>query len=307
MSSQLEIAWEGAIREYIHYLRLERALSEASIQAYEHDVNLLARFALTQLEKKPTAIDQHDIELLIFEIGRDEYLGARSQNRVLSGLRSFFRYLLLEELITRDPTELIASPQLPKNLPTVLSTEEVDAMEAAIDLESKSGLRDLAIIELLFSCGLRVSELTNLKINNIFWDDHVVRVLGKGQKERFVPIGAKALNDLKNYLVVRNTWDVNKEYENVIFLNLRGAQLSRISVFKLVKSLAQTVGLSKNISPHTLRHSFATALVIGGADLRIVQEMLGHASIVTTELYTHLSREHLRKTIEECHPRGKYK
>lgn len=302
----IEQHWANAIRDYVIYLRLERTLSEASIEAYTHDVSLLHRFALSTLRKRPTELEQADIEELIFEIGRDEFLGPRSQTRVISGIRSFFRYLLLEELIQRDPTELITAPQLPQHLPTVLSTEEVDAMEACIEMESKSGVRDLAIIETLFSCGMRVSELTELELANIYWDDQVVRVFGKGKKERFVPVGEKALHDIGNYLTARKEWKIQKGYEQTVFLNLAGTRFSRISVFKLVKELALRAGIYKPISPHTLRHSFATALVMGGADLRVVQAMLGHASIVTTEIYTHLSREHLRKTLEECHPRGKF-
>lgn len=298
--------WENALHDYVIYLRLERTLTEASIEAYTHDVNLLHSFSLTTLKKRPTELEQADIEELIFEIGRDEYLGARSQKRVISGIRSFFRYLLLEELITRDPTELISSPQLEKHLPTILSTEEIDSMEAAIDSENKAATRDLAIIEILFSCGLRVSELTELELSHIHWDEQVVRVFGKGQKERFVPVGEKALHDLENYLVTRSRWQIKREYEQTVFLNLRGTRLSRISVFKIVKELAVRAGIHKTISPHTLRHSFATALVLGGADLRVVQAMLGHTSIITTEIYTHLSREHLRKTLEECHPRGRF-
>lgn len=305
-SSTLEQHWESAIRDFVIYLRLERTLSEASVEAYTHDVNLLRRFAISELNKRPAELEQTDIEELIFDIGRDEYLGPRSQTRVISGIRSFFRYLLLEEVILRDPTELITAPQLPQHLPTVLTTEEVDNMEGCIDMESKAGVRDLAIIETLFSCGLRVSELTELELSHIYWDDQVVRIFGKGQKERFVPIGEKALHDIENYLSVRKEWKVQKGYEHTVFLNLTGTRFSRISVFKLIKELAARAGIHKTISPHTLRHSFATALVIGGADLRVVQAMLGHASIITTEIYTHLSREHLRKTLEECHPRGKF-
>ena len=202
-SSTLEQHWESAIRDFVIYLRLERTLSEASVEAYTHDVNLLRRFATSELNKRPTELEQTDIEELIFDIGRDEYLGPRSQTRVISGIRSFFRYLLLEEVILRDPTELISAPQLPQHLPTVLTTEEVDDMEACIDIESKAGVRDLAIIETLFSCGLRVSELTELELSHIYWDDQVVRVFGKGQKERFVPIGEKALRDIENYLSAR--------------------------------------------------------------------------------------------------------
>lgn len=298
--------WENAIHDFVIYLRLERTLAEASIAAYEHDVNLLKQFSVDELNKPPTELEQSDIEALITAIGEDEYLGPRSQARVISGLRSFFRYLLLEELISHDPTELISNPQLPRHLPTVLSPSEIDAMEASIDLETKTGLRDLAIIEILFSCGLRVSELTELELSNIYWNDEVVRVFGKGKKERFVPIGEKALQDLENYIRERKNWRIKKGSEQTIFLNLRGTRFSRISVFKLVKYLAVEAGIQKTISPHTLRHSFATAMVLGGADLRIVQAMLGHTSIITTEIYTHLSREHLRKTLEECHPRGKF-
>lgn len=298
-------AWENAIDSYQIYIRLERALSEASIEAYTHDIKLLERFAVGELQKSPTEIEQADIETLLYQIGTDAFLGPRSQMRVMSGIRSFFRYLLIEGLIEVDPSEFIVTQPLPRNLPTVLSTEEINAMERCIDIQEVSGKRNLAIVEMLFSCGLRVSELVALQLSHVLWEDEVLRVVGKGEKERFVPIGTKALENLKEYLAARNQIKINPSAEAYIYLNMRGQKLSRISVFLLIKRLAAEAGIPKVVSPHTLRHSFATSLVLGGADLRIVQAMLGHASIVTTEIYTHLTHEHLRETIEKYHPRGK--
>lgn len=298
-------AWENAIDSYQIYIRLERALSEASIEAYTHDIKLLERFAVGELQKSPTEIEQADIETLLYQIGTDDFLGPRSQMRVMSGIRSFFRYLLIEGLIEVDPAEFIVTQQLPRNLPTVLSTEEINAMESCIDIQEVAGKRNLAIVEMLFSCGLRVSELVDLQLSHVLWEDGVLRVVGKGEKERFVPIGTKALENLKEYLAARNQIKINPSAETYIYLNMRGQKLSRISVFLLIKRLAAEAGIPKVVSPHTLRHSFATSLVLGGADLRIVQAMLGHASIVTTEIYTHLTHEHLRETIEKYHPRGK--
>ena len=303
-AAQFEETWRAVIDEYMLYLQLERAFTKATLYAYEHDVTILCRYALDTLQKSPYEIEQVDIESLLFEIGRDEYLGMNSQARLLAGIRSFFRYLVLEERIPKDPSELIPSPRMPRVLPTVLSAEEVDAMEAQINPDSVSAERDLAIIETLYSCGLRVSELTELTFSNLLLDEGLLRVYGKGQKERFVPIAEKARVGLEEYIVARRRIEVAKGYESTLFLNLRGTRFSRISVFKLVKRLAAEAGIVKEISPHTLRHSFATALVLGGADLRVVQAMMGHASIVTTEVYTHLSRAHLRETIEQFHPRG---
>ncbi len=306
-AAQLEEVWRAVLDEYMIYLQLERGFTKATLYAYEHDVRILSRYAIDTLQKSPYAIVQVDIESLLFEIGRDEYLGVNSQARLLAGMRSFFRYLVLENRIAGDPSELISSSRLPRILPTVLTAEEVDAMEAQINPDSPSAERDLAIIEILYSCGLRVSELSELKFQNLLLDEGLLRVYGKGQKERFVPMADKAINCLEAYIGARRRIEVAKGYESTLFLNLRGTRFSRISVFKLVKRLAAEAGIVKEISPHTLRHSFATALVLGGADLRVVQAMMGHASIVTTEFYTHLSRTHLRETIEQFHPRGQMK
>lgn len=302
--SPKEREWQSLLEGYLIYLRLERAFTPQTLLAYEHDVTILMRYAVDKLQKLPQQIVQSDIEELIFEIGKDGNLGLNSQARLMAGIHSFFRYLLLSERIKEDPSELLSVPHAPRVLPTVLSLEEVDAMEAAIDPESAFAERDRALIEILYSCGLRVSELVNLTFSDILHDDKLLRIFGKGNKERLVPIADKALQDLEAYLAVRQRIEVRKGFEKLIFLNVRGTRLSRIFVFKLVKRLAAEAGILKEVSPHTLRHSFATALVLGGADLRVVQAMLGHASIATTEVYTHLSYEHLRETIENHHPRG---
>ncbi len=297
------MGWSAAIDDYISFLRAEKSLSENSVSAYRTDMEKLRVYA-DSIGVEPESITHDHLQNFLAYL-HDLGLNKRSQSRILSGVRGFYKYLLIEEVIDSDPTELIESPKIGRKLPEFLTITEIDAMQAAIDLSKSDGHRNKAIIETLYSCGLRVSELVNLKLTELFFADGYIRVIGKGNKERLVPIGHKAIRDINQYLQQRN--DVNsridEEYKNIVFLNRWGRQLTREMVFTIIKKYAKLAGITKNISPHTLRHSFATHLVEGGADLRAVQEMLGHESIQTTEIYTHLDREYLRETILKFHPR----
>ena len=296
------MGWSAAIDDYISFLRAEKSLSENSVSAYRTDMEKLRVYA-DSIGVEPESITHDHLQNFLAYL-HDLGLNKRSQSRILSGVRGFYKYLLIEEVIDSDPTELIESPKIGRKLPEFLTIAEIDSMQAAIDLSKSDGHRNKAIIETLYSCGLRVSELVNLKLTELFFDDGYIRVIGKGNKERLVPIGHKAIRDINQYLQQRN--DVNsridEEDKNIVFLNRWGRQLSREMVFTIIKKYAKLAGITKNISPHTLRHSFATHLVEGGADLRAVQEMLGHESIQTTEIYTHLDREYLRETILKFHP-----
>lgn len=298
--------WSAEIKGFKSYLKLERGLSSVSVEAYISDVNKLGQFF--EMNKPDILLKEIELKNLLdfltwlMEIG----ISARSQARIISGVKSFFKYLLLEDIIRKDPTELLESPKLSRKLPTVLSFEEINAMIGEIDLSKESGQRDKAMLETLYGSGLRVSELINLKLSHFMPEQGFIRVIGKGNKERIVPIGGVAKKQIDIYLKhYRNKLDVKKSAEDIIFLNNRGNGLSRISVFKIIKDLCSKAGINKNVSPHTFRHSFATHLVEGGADLRAVQEMLGHESIITTEIYTHLDREYLRDVITQFHPRSK--
>jgi integrase/recombinase XerD len=296
------MGWSNAIDDYINFLRLEKSLSLNSIAAYRTDMEKLRLFA----EGKgigPESLQRTDLEEFLAQL-HDMGLNKRSQSRILSGVRGFFKYLLLEEVIDTDPTELIDSPKIGRKLPEVLSVAEIDALEAAIDLSKPDGHRNKAIIETLYSCGLRVSELVSLRVTDLFFTDGFIKVIGKGDKERLVPIGTKAITDINMYLMQRNSIDsrINPDSRNIVFLNRWGRKLTREMVFTIIKKYAALAGIKKNISPHTLRHSFATHLIEGGADLRAVQEMLGHESIQTTEIYTHLDNQYLRETIMMFHP-----
>ena len=299
-----KMGWKSAIEDYMNHLRLERSLAEQSVQAYAADMDKLQRFA-TNIGVEPETMTTVQIQEFLASL-HDLGLNPRSQARVLSSVRGFYRYLMLEEVVDASPLELVKSPKLGRKLPEVLSTDEIDAMEAAIDMSRPDGLRNRAIIETLYSCGLRVSELVNLRLSDLHLDEGFVRVVGKGDKERLVPIGRKAIHDIDCYIEQRNAvgQKVTIGAENILFLNRLGNKLTRVMVFTIIKRLAEAAGISKSISPHTLRHSFATHLVEGGADLRAVQEMLGHESITTTEIYTHLDREYLRSTILMHHPRS---
>jgi integrase/recombinase XerD len=295
--------WEAQKKGYKAWLRLEKSLSDNSVEAYLHDVEKLTDFLfLTNDLKKTEDIVLKDLEKFtkwIHELG----MTSTSQARIISGLRSFFKYCLIEELITIDPAALLEAPKSMRKLPDTLSFEEIEQIIAAIDLSKPEGQRNKAIIETLYSCGLRVSELVNLKISNLHVDVGYIRVTGKGNKERLIPIGADAAKFIKIYSDnIRNHIIIKNGEEDFLFLNRRGSRLSRIMIFLILKELATKAGITKNISPHTFRHSFATHLVEGGADLRAVQEMLGHESITTTEIYTHLDREFLRTTLQQFHP-----
>ncbi|WP_316838895.1 site-specific tyrosine recombinase XerD [Pedobacter gandavensis] len=287
------------------YLKLERSLSGNSIAAYINDVQKLFQY-FESIDQAPAVkeISSADLKKFISWINELGMLPS-TQARVISGLKSFFSFLMLEQIIMEDPSALLETPRLGKKLPDVLNIEEINGLLNAIDASKPEGMRNKAIIELLYGCGLRVSELTNIKISNIFADSEFIKIIGKGNKERIIPIGATALKYIRIYLEQSRVHvPIKKGYEDYIFLNRRGTGLSRISVFTIIKDLALASGLKKSISPHTFRHSFATHLIEGGADLRAVQEMLGHSSITTTEIYTHLDRNYLKEVITGFHPRS---
>jgi len=299
--------WEAYLKGFKAYLQLERSMSDNTVEAYLHDVAMLRDHVLDTFPGVGVErLELEHLQSLLVNINELE-LSAATQARVLSGAKSFFRYLLLEEVIKKDPTELLDAPKLKRPLPHVLSLAEIDKLFAAIDHSKPEGQRNHAILETMYSCGLRVSEVINLCITNLYLDVGFIKVIGKGNKERLVPIGDAAINYIKLYKdYVRNHLPVIKKgNEDILFLNRRGAALSRVMVFMILKELGQKTGLKDNIHPHTLRHSFATHLVEGGADLRAVQEMMGHKSITTTEIYTHLDRSYLRQTLEKYHPRFK--
>ena len=288
---------------YEQYLRLECNYSMNTLEAYRHDLRDMLDF-FSQQNKSFFDAELEDLELFATSI-HEKGIGPRSQARILSGIRSFYRYLQLDGYIKDDPTELLESPQIGEHLPTYLTTEEVDILENSIDLSKWEGQRNKAIIEVLFSCGLRVSELVNLKLSSLYLDEKFVRVLGKGNKERLVPISSKAIQELQYWFLDRNLMtNIKAGEEDYVFLNRRGAHLTRTMILIMVKQQAKLAGITKNISPHTLRHSFATALLKGGADLRAEQAMLGHEDIGTTEIYTHMETSDLRKEILEHHPRN---
>lgn len=281
------------------YLRLERSYSENTIDAYMRDIDKLAQFVSVPL----TAVTQQDLQAFLaslFDVG----ISPRSQARILSGIRTFYKFLLLDGFIEQEPTELIESPKVGEHIPEVLSVEEVDMLENAIDLSQPEGQRNKAIIEVLFSCGLRVSELVNLKMSNLYLEEGFLRVIGKGNKERLVPISRRAIDELRYWFIDRNAMNIKPGEQDYVFLNRRGAHLTRTMILIMIKRLGIAAGIKKTISPHTLRHSFATSLLEGGADLRSIQAMLGHERIGTTEIYTHLDMSHLREDILNCHPRN---
>ncbi len=295
--------WDAYKKGYKAWLQLEKSLSDNSVEAYLHDVQRLTDFLQISNDlKNPADIVLKDLELFtkwIHEMGMTN----ASQARMISGLRSFFKYCLIEEIITVDPAALLEAPKSQRKLPDTLSFKEIEQIIAAIDLSKPEGERNKAIVETLYSCGLRVSELVNLKISHLYLDVGYIRVTGKGDKERLIPIGSDAIKYIGIYKNnIRNHINIKKGEEDILFLNRRGARLTRVMIFLILKDLASKAGIIKSISPHTFRHSFATHLVEGGADLRAVQEMLGHESITTTEIYTHLDREFLRNTLHLYHP-----
>lgn len=298
--------WYSYIRGFKTYLQLERSLSENSVKSYVHDVEKLCQYlSLTGTSLSPGEVKLSDLQNFIRWI-TELNLTPRSQARIISGLKVFYKYLLIENLVHQDPTNLLDAPKIGRKLPVFLSLEEIDRIIQAIDLSTMEGGRNKAMMETLYGCGLRVSELVHLRISNLFFKDGFIKITGKGDKERLVPVGSVAQEEILHYLnKIRPFVDVKRGYEDILFLNRRGRKLSRVMIFTIIKELARKAGIKKNISPHTFRHSFATHLVEGGADLRAVQEMLGHESITTTEIYTHLDRDYLRSAIIQFHPRSK--
>lgn len=294
---------DNMVKAYMRYLKLERNLSPNTIEAYRNDLRWLLAYVnfhgLKVEEVKLEDLDNFSASL------HDQRITPRSQARILSGVRSFFKFLLLDGFIDADPTELLVSPHVRNALPDVLSTAEVDRLEASIDLSKWEGQRNRAIIEVLFSCGLRVSELVNLKLSNLYAEEKFVRVTGKGDKERLVPISSRALDELNAWFADRNAMRIKPGEEDYVFLNRRGAHLTRTMILIMIKRQAVAAGITKTISPHTLRHSFATALLQGGADLIAIQAMMGHEDIATTEIYTHIDTSSLREEITKHHPRNK--
>ena len=294
---------ENIVRAYVRYLKLERNYSPNTLEAYRHDLGHLLAYCHRE-EKDVLQMKLEDLQHFaagIHELG----IGPTSQARILSGVRSFYRWLLLDGRIDADPTELLESPRLGEHLPEVLTTSEVDQLEASIDRSKPEGQRNRAIIEVLFSCGLRVSELTHLRLSDLFLEEGYIRVMGKGSKERLVPISNRAIRELELWFYDRNLMTIKAGEEDYVFLNRRGAHLTRTMILIMVKRQAEAAGIQKTISPHTLRHSFATALLEGGADLRVIQAMLGHEDIGTTEIYTHIDTTTLREEILQHHPRNK--
>ncbi|AGB28653.1 MULTISPECIES: site-specific tyrosine recombinase [Prevotellaceae] len=293
---------DDMVRRYVRYLKLERNYADNTLEAYRHDLTHLLGYLGTQrlgpLEVKLEHL-QHFAATL-----HERGIGAKSQARILSGVRAFYRYLVLDGYLEVDPTELLESPHLPRHLPEYLTTAEVDALEDSIDLSTNEGHRNRAIIEVLFSCGLRVSELTHLRLSCLYAEERFIRVLGKGNKERLVPISDRALHELDLWFDDRRKMNIQPGEEDYVFLNRRGHHLTRVMILIMIKRQAELAGIHKTISPHTLRHSFATALLRGGADLRVIQALLGHADIGTTEIYTHMDDESLRQEILQHHPRN---
>ena len=295
--------WDRYIRDFVSYLKIEKGLAENSSMAYEQDIQKLKSFALDQ-QKSPTQITYSDLKSFIavlFDLG----LSARSQARIISGIKQFYQFLRMETGLTVDPSELLAQPKIGRKLPEVLTVSEIDALIASIDASKPEGHRNRAIIETLYSCGLRVSELVELRISELFFDEGFIRVIGKGNKQRLVPVSKTVETAVSWYMEhQRKKLYVKKGEENIVFLNRRGSRLTREMIFTIIKQAGISTGLNRKISPHTFRHSFATHLLEGGANLRAIQEMLGHASITTTEIYTHLDQRFLREAILTHHPRN---
>ncbi len=296
-------SWERYIKQFVSYLKIERGLAENSILAYQQDVIKLAEYSGSK-NKAPTEISYKDLKhfiAVLYDLG----LGARSQARIISGIKQFYSFLILENELKDDPSELLEMPKIGRKLPEVMSIEEIDMLINAIDLSSNEGHRNKAILETLYSCGIRVSELVNLRFSDLYFEEGFIRVIGKGNKERLVPVSKTVEKEIKIY---QDNYRVHKKIkpgdENTVFLNRRGSKLTRVMIFTIIKNLAELSGLNKSVSPHTFRHSFATHMIEGGANLRAVQEMLGHESITTTEIYTHLDQSFLRDAIMTHHPRN---
>ena len=295
--------WQHALKDYTVYLKLERGLSKNSIQSYTRDIEKLMNFLNSHsISVNPIQIEKDTVQQFIYEIAK--VINPRSQARIISGLKSFFNYLIFEDYRKDNPLDLIESPKIGRKLPDTLSENEIDKLIQAIDLSSNEGERNRAMLETLYGCGLRVSELIDLKISDLFFEEDFIKVTGKGNKQRFVPISSvnkKYINIYRNEIRVHV--NIQEGFQDILFLNRRGKQLTRAMIFTIVKNLAVTIGLQKNISPHTFRHSFATHLLENGADLRAIQQMLGHESITTTEIYMHVDRSHLAEVMNNFHPR----
>ena len=297
--------WTESKEGYETFLRLEKSLSQNSVSAYVNDINKLINF----IEEQHPGITPETIKLVqlrkFVEWMNEKGVSPRTQARTISGIKSFYKFLLIEEAVENDPTTLLESPKIGRKLPDVLTDEEINRLIDSVDLAKPEGLRNKAILETLYSCGLRVSELVNLRLSNLHFEQEFLKISGKGEKERLVPISKRAIDLIKKYMSgYRKKLKIDKSSENILFLNRRGRKLSRVMIFTIIKNLAEKINLGKSISPHTFRHSFASALVQGGADLRAVQEMLGHESILTTEIYTHLDKEFLKETVNKFHPRA---
>ena len=294
---------DDILRKYKVYLKLEKSLSDNTVNAYLADIHKLYQF-LADEQIHPLDVTLENLETFsatLWDLG----IQPRSQARILSGIRSFYHYLILDDYLEADPSELLESPQVGLHLPEVLTIEEIDNLIESIDLSTKEGQRNRTILETLYSCGLRVSELCNLKISDLYLEEGFIKVEGKGNKQRLIPISPRAIRELQLYFIDRNQFSIKKDYEDYVFISKRGTNISRIMVFHIIKTLAEAIGLKKTISPHTFRHSFATHLLEGGANLRAIQCMLGHESIGTTEIYTHIDKSRLRSEIIEHHPRNK--
>jgi integrase/recombinase XerD len=300
-----DMNWEQEVNGFRNYLKVEKGLSDNSIHAYITDLLKLVQF----LKEKGYDINPEQVKLdhlkEMMKWINDKGISPRTQARIISGIKSFYKYLLIEEKVDKDPTALLETPKVGRKLPEILSVEEIDTIINAVDTKKPEGQRNKAILETLYSCGLRVSELIDLKISNLFFESGFVKIEGKGSKERLVPISTKAIKEINLYLSeYRRNLRIHPDHEDILFLNRRGKKLSRVMIFTIIKNITRKLGLEKNISPHTFRHSFATHLIDGGANLRAVQEMLGHESIITTEIYTHLDKEYLKNTIIQYHPRS---
>lgn len=297
------MTWKAALNDYINYLKIERGLSANSIKSYRYDVEKLMEYLDgNSMQVSPIKIETDIVKKFIYEAARE--MNERSQARLISGLRSFFSYLIFEDYRDVNPLDLIESPKIGRKLPDTLSLDDIDKMVGAIDLSKPQGTRNKAILETLYSCGLRVSELIELKLSNLFFKEGFIKVVGKGSKERFVPIAPHTQKLINLYITeIRNHQDIKKAHEDTVFLNRNGRGLTRAMIFTIVKQLAIKINLGKTVSPHTFRHSFATHLLENGADLRAIQQMLGHESISTTEIYMHLDQSHLREFVNKFHPR----
>ena len=302
------MSWKSLIKGYENYLKIEKSLSSNTVDAYIRDINKMDGFFNSEdSKKKINSINHEDFQNYLAHLNELK-INARSQSRVISSMRSFFKYLMIEKIIDNNPSELLENPKTGKKLPEFLTIDEIDLMVSQIDRSKSDGERNIAILEVLYGCGLRVTELIELKISEIYWKEGFIRIIGKGNKERLVPLGKIASKHLKIYLnEIRVHQIIDNQFVDHLFINKNGKKLSRVMIFKIIKKLTEKAGIQKNVSPHTLRHSFATHLVEGGADLRAVQEMLGHQSITTTEIYTHLDKNYLKQNILDYHPLEKSK